>query len=109
MTLYPQISIESLLQMNQKFASQYNYNYWNKLDISVPELCAYSSHLDILLLRSKNPVAYVSRFFMRSYYDHVALVIKSDLHETFVFEAIESRGVCLIDLETFLKINSEEY
>ena len=46
---------------------------------------------------------------MRSCYDHVALIIKSELHEIFVFEAIESRGVCLIDLETFLKINKDEY
>lgn len=75
--MYPKISIESLVQMNQKIASQYNHNFWNKIDISVTELSAYCSHLDILLLRSKNPVSYFSRFIMRSYYDHVALIIKS--------------------------------
>lgn len=74
---FPKIYIENLLQTNQKIASQYNHNYWNKLDISEHELYAYCSHLDILLLRSKNPVSYLSRFFMRSYYDHVALIIKS--------------------------------
>jgi hypothetical protein len=36
LALYPSIQIESLLQMNQKIASQYNYNFWNKLNISIP-------------------------------------------------------------------------
>lgn len=34
--MYPEIPIESLVQMNQKIASQYNHNFWNKIDISVP-------------------------------------------------------------------------
>jgi hypothetical protein len=68
------------MQMNQKISNQYNSNFWNNIDISLQELVKYSSHLDILLFRSKSPIAYLSRLFMRSYYDHVAIIIKSELN-----------------------------
>lgn len=77
LSLYPEISIDNLVQVNQKIGSQYNHNFWNKIDISMAELCAYCGHLDILLFRSKHPASYFSRFLMRSYYDHVALIIRS--------------------------------
>ena len=63
------------MQSNQKFGKS-NVNFWNRLTISSHELFHYASHLDIIFLRSKNPIYYVHRFFMRSYYDHVAILIK---------------------------------
>lgn len=73
--LFPKIKSESLLETNFKLSSKTG-NFWNSLVISVPELVKYASHLDIILLRSKNPLFYLHRFFMRSYYDHVAILIK---------------------------------
>jgi hypothetical protein len=46
--------------------------------ISTQELLKYGSHMDIVLLRSKNPIFYLHRFFMRSHYDHVGVLVKDE-------------------------------
>ena len=53
-------------------------NFWNRMMISTQELLKYGSHMDIVLLRSKNPIFYLHRFFMRSHYDHVGVLVKDE-------------------------------
>jgi hypothetical protein len=84
-------------------------NFWNNLVISTHELIKYGSHMDIILLRSKNPIFYLHRFFMRSYYDHVAVLIKDETERLFLFEAIQSKGVCISSLESLLTTFRDEY
>jgi hypothetical protein len=72
-------------------------------------LFRYASHLDIIFLRSKNPISYVHRFFMRSYYDHVAILIKDESERVFLFESVQSKGVCLSSLESLLNGFHEQY
>lgn len=73
--LFPKLKQENLMENNKKIGKS-NANFWNNLTISKHELLKYASHLDIIFMRSKNPISYLHRFFMRSYYDHVAVLIK---------------------------------
>lgn len=65
--------------------------------------------MDIILLRSKNPIFYLHRFFMRSHYDHVGLLVKDETERLFVLEAIQSKGVCLSSLSSLLLTLHDEY
>jgi hypothetical protein len=69
----------------------------------------YASHLDIILLRSKNPIFYLHRFFMRSHYDHVGVLIKDESERLFLFEAIQSKGVCISSFDSLLTTFQDEY
>jgi hypothetical protein len=105
---FPRVRQEELLQANQKFGSS-NGNFWNKLTISSGELLRYAGHLDILFLRSRNPFFYLHRFFMRSYYDHVAILVKDETERLYLFEAVQSKGVCLSSLHSLLLSFREDY
>jgi hypothetical protein len=105
---FPRLRSEELLQSNQKIGSS-NGNFWNKLTISSGELLRYAGHLDILFLRSRNPFFYLHRFFMRSYYDHVAILVKDEAERVYLFEAVQSKGVSLSSLHSLLLSFREDY
>ena len=75
--LFPKIRKESILESNSKLGISEG-NFWNRMLISTQELLKYGSHMDIILLRSKNPIFYLHRFFMRSHYDHVGVLVKDE-------------------------------
>ena len=61
-----------------------NVNFWNKITISIHELYSYASHLDIIFFRSKTPGSMFQRLFMRSYFDHVGILLKNELDQIFL-------------------------
>jgi hypothetical protein len=105
---FPRIRRERLLESNSKLGTSEG-NFWNSSLISAQELLKYASHMDLLLLRSKNPIFYLHRLLMRSHFDHVGLLLKDDTERLFVLEAIQSKGVCLSSLESLLLTFGEEY
>lgn len=108
LALFPKIKPESLLDNNSKLGISEG-NFWNRLIISIPELTKYGSHMDIILMRSKNPIFYLHRFLMRSHFDHVGVLVKDETERLFVLEAIQSKGVCLSSLDSLLLTFQEEY
>jgi hypothetical protein len=108
LSIFPKLPVGRLLENNVKIGRT-NRNFWNRLTISPQELLAYAGHLDIIFLRSKSTVSYLHRFFMRSYYDHVGILLKDEAERPYLLEAINEKGVIISPLENLLTSYSEEH
>ena len=75
LSIFPKIPPIAIMESHQKFGKS-NTNFWNRITITPSELMNYGSHLDILFLRSKSVFSSIHRFFMRSHYDHVGVLLK---------------------------------
>lgn len=51
--------------------------------ISNKEFLSYANHLDIIFMRSKAGAIKFQRLFMRSYYDHIGIVVKDETNNIF--------------------------
>ena len=101
LSIYSSIPPSVLLEANQKIGKR-NCNFWNKLTISPKELLNYASHMDILFLKSKSIFSYVHRFFMRSEFDHVGILLKDEAEIPYLLEVINEKGVIITPLENLL-------
>lgn len=108
LSVFSPLTSERLLESNQKIGKS-NQNFWNSINISPKELLIYASHLDIVFLRSRSRFSCLHRFFMRSRYDHVGLLLKDEEGKPYLLEVISQKGVVISPLENLLASCSEEY
>lgn len=83
LSIFPPLAPAKLLENNQKIGKA-NINFWNTLTISPFELASYASHLDIIFFRSKSMFSGLHRFFMRSHYDHVGILLKDEAEKLYI-------------------------
>ena len=69
----------------------------------------YASHLDILFMRSRSKISYLHRFFMRSHYNHVGILLKDEMEKAYLLEVVSERGVIISPLSHFLSSCHEDY
>jgi hypothetical protein len=54
-------------------------------------------------------VSKLHRFFMRSYYDHVGILLKDEAAKPYILEVVHEKGVILSPLKNLLASGSLDY
>ena len=83
LSIFPKIPPAAIMDCHQKIGKS-NANFWNRITITPSELMNYGSHLDIIFLRSKSLFSSIHRFFMRSHYDHVGILLKDEMEKPYL-------------------------
>lgn len=76
-------------------------NYWRHIYLTEFDFKRYASTGDILLFKGNSHLAKVQRFFTRSKYDHVAMLMRYASGELGFLEAIQNDGVQVISWDDF--------
>jgi hypothetical protein len=76
-------------------------HYWRHCYISEQSFISTASTGDVILFQGKSNLAKTQRFFTRSKYDHVGLVLRYSSGDLGFFQAIQGEGVSVVSWETF--------
>lgn len=77
-------------------------HFWRRTRISERDFAAVASTGDLLLFRGKGIGARLQRLVTRSYYDHVALLLRYSNGQLMLLEATAGTGVALVPWDEFL-------